>query len=91
MKVADTLRDLLGSQSTLAVSGDFRAGDIRHCYADLTRAAEVLGFTPSLTVEQGLARFCAWVMTQPVLEDRSEKAMLELASLGLGRTQSSKQ
>lgn len=87
MKVAETLCELLGSQSTLAVSGDFRAGDIRHCYADLKRAREVLGFEPSLTVEQGLAKFCNWVMTQPVLEDRSEKAMSELARLGLGRTQ----
>ncbi len=87
MAVAETLRDLLGSTSKLAVSGDFRAGDIRHCYADLNRVREVLGFEPSLSVEQGLARFCEWVLTQPVLEDRSEKAMSELARLGLGRTQ----
>lgn len=85
--VAETLRSLLGSTSALAVSGDFRAGDIRHCYADLTRARERLGFEPSLSVEQGLSRFCDWVLTQPVLEDRSEKAMGELAKLGLGRTQ----
>lgn len=86
MAVAETLRGLLDSTSSLAVSGDFRAGDIRHCYADLTRAREVLGFEPSLSVEQGLARFCQWVLTQPVLDDRSEKAMSELARLGLGRT-----
>jgi len=86
MAVAETLRGLLGSSSSLAVSGDFRAGDIRHCYADLSRAREVLGYEPSLNVEQGLARFCQWVLTQPVLEDRSEKAMSELARLGLGAT-----
>jgi dTDP-L-rhamnose 4-epimerase len=88
MQVAQTLRDLLGSTSDLAVSGDFRAGDIRHCYADLNRARDVLGFTPSLSVEQGLARFCNWVQTQPVLQDGSEKAMNELARLGLGQTKS---
>ncbi|MFO1274474.1 MAG: NAD-dependent epimerase/dehydratase family protein [Sphaerotilus natans] len=87
MAVAETLRGLLGSTSSLAVSGDFRAGDIRHCYADLTLARTVLGFEPSLDVTQGLGRFCQWVLTQPVLEDRSEKAMSELARLGLGRTQ----
>jgi dTDP-L-rhamnose 4-epimerase len=86
LQVADTLRGLLGSSSELAVSGDFRAGDIRHCYADLTRAKEILGFEPSLSVTQGLALFCQWVLTQPVLEDRSEKAMQELARLGLGQT-----
>ena len=87
MAVAEALRGLLGSTSSLAVSGDFRAGDIRHCYADLTLARTVLGFEPSLDVTQGLGRFCQWVLTQPVLEDRSEKAMSELARLGLGRTQ----
>jgi dTDP-L-rhamnose 4-epimerase len=87
MNVAETLRELLASQSALSVSGDFRAGDIRHGYADLTLAREVLGFEPSVTVSEGLTRFCKWVMTQPVLEDRSEKAMSELARLGLGRTQ----
>lgn len=54
MAVAETLRGLLGSTSSLAVSGDFRAGDIRHCYADLTLARTVLGFEPSLDVTQGL-------------------------------------
>lgn len=88
MAVAEKLRSLLDSHSSLAVSGDFRSGDIRHCYADLARAREVLGFEPSLSVDQGLACFCQWVLTQQVLEDRSEKAMSELARLGLGSTQS---
>jgi dTDP-L-rhamnose 4-epimerase len=88
LQVAEMLRKLLGSSSELSVSGDFRAGDIRHCYADLTLAQETLGFKPSLTVEQGLSLFCQWVLTQPVLEDKSEKAMIELARLGLGRTNS---
>jgi dTDP-L-rhamnose 4-epimerase len=85
LQVAETLRKLLGSASTLGVSGDFRAGDIRHCYADLTRARELLGFEPLLGMGQGLSRFCEWVMTQSIIEDRSEKAMNELAHLGLGR------
>lgn len=86
MRVAETLRSLLGSTSALTISGDFRVGDIRHCYADLSRARVVLGFEPLLNIDQGLARFCEWVVTQPVLQDRSEKAMSELANLGLGRT-----
>jgi dTDP-L-rhamnose 4-epimerase len=85
MEMAQTLRTLLGSSSELTVTGNFRAGDIRHCYADLSRTNAALGFKPSLDVQQGLQRFCSWVQTQPVQEDQSGKAMSELASRGLGQ------
>ena len=85
MTMAEMLRDLLGSNSALSISGDFRAGDIRHCYADLGLVRATLGFAPALNLKQGLARFCDWVKTQPLLEDRSETAMSELTRLGLGK------
>lgn len=85
MEVAGTLRSLLGSSSGLQVSGDFRAGDIRHCYADLSRASELLGFRPEVSLEAGLARFVNWVGTQAIATDRSRHALDELTALGLGR------
>jgi dTDP-L-rhamnose 4-epimerase len=85
LEVAQTLRRLIGSESELKISGDFRAGDIRHCYADLTRARALLGFQPKVSLDDGLERFVRWVMTQPVLEDQSQKALSELTRLGLGR------
>ena len=84
--IATLLRDRLGSHSALQVSGDFRAGDIRHCYADLTQASARLGYAPKVTLEQGLDLFCAWVQQQPVLVDRSDQAQHELSALGLGRS-----
>jgi dTDP-L-rhamnose 4-epimerase len=83
--VANHLREALGSRSELKVSGDFRAGDIRHCYADLTLARRAFAFEPSVMIEDGLRRFCAWVCTQDIVEDRSAQAMNELTRLGLGR------
>lgn len=44
----------------LTVSGDFRAGDIRHAMADIRRAREVLGWTPSTSVESGVAALVDW-------------------------------
>lgn len=88
LEVAEILRSLLKSNSELIVSGDFRVGDIRHCYADLTKATQILDFEPQLTINQGLERFCNWVETQPVIEDRSDAAMRELANRGLGRNRS---
>lgn len=88
LEVASLLRKLLGSQSELKISGDFRAGDIRHCYADLAQAKALLGFTPTISLENGLRAFCEWVVTQPILEDRSAQAQQELARAGLGRSSS---
>jgi dTDP-L-rhamnose 4-epimerase len=88
LEVANLLRSLLGSRSELQVSGDFRAGDIRHCYADLVHARLLLGFVPDVTLARGLQAFCDWVVTQPVLEDRSTQAQQELARVGLGKSSS---
>ncbi|MCX2865140.1 NAD-dependent epimerase/dehydratase family protein [Paucibacter sp. PLA-PC-4] len=88
LHVADLLRQQLGSTSELQVTGDYRAGDIRHCYADLTQARAVLGFAPEIGLEQGLQAFCDWVMTQPVLVDRSAQALKELTQAGLGKSSS---
>lgn len=86
MDIAQTLRKTLASISQLTVTGDFRAGDIRHCYADLRRAGKFLDFEPQVGIADGLKRFCEWVETQPVVTDESTKAMDELARLGLGRS-----
>lgn len=85
MDIASALRSLLGSSSELNVRGDFRVGDIRHCYADLSLARETLGFMPQISLEHGLAKFVQWVSDQAVGTDRSQHAQAELTALGLGR------
>jgi dTDP-L-rhamnose 4-epimerase len=85
LDIAMHLRRLLGSASDVRVSGDFRVGDIRHCYADLSLARQALGFAPEVLLEEGLGRFVHWVRTQAVGVDWSERAQAELMSLGLGR------
>lgn len=86
LQVADLLRKLLKSSSELLITGDFRTGDIRHCYADLKKAKEVLQFEPTLSIEEGMQKFCRWVEQQQIVIDRSENAMNNLAKLGLGRS-----
>ncbi len=89
MEVAQLMRRLLGSSSDLQVSGDFRAGDIRHCYADVARARELIGFAPGVSVERGLSEFCAWTLQQPTFLDLSAQAQGELQRFGLGRMRGS--
>ena len=83
--MAQALAAALKSDSELRISGDFRAGDIRHCFADLTRAAADLGYQPAVSLEEGLAAFCGWVVSEEVVEDQSARAQGELSRLGLGK------
>lgn len=64
------------------ISGKYRAGDIRHCFADIRRAREVLGYRPEVTLEEGLREMTAWLEGQ-VAVDEVEKAGAELATRGL--------
>ena len=85
LEVAERLRALLKSDSKIEVSGEFRSGDIRHCYADLTRARTLIGYATATTFEEGLEGFVAWVVRQPIVADRSRNAQAELTAHGLGR------
>ncbi len=64
------------------VRHQFRAGDIRHCYADLTRARRLLGFEPRIPLQEGLEDLLAWVREQTAL-DRFHQAERELQAKSL--------
>jgi len=64
------------------VTGDYRIGDSRHCYADISLARSVLGFEPRVRFETGLHLFARWLAQQRVPECTSE-ADEELAVRGL--------
>jgi dTDP-L-rhamnose 4-epimerase len=65
------------------VTGQFRVGDIRHCYADISRMRSWLGVAPGVSVAEGLDRFCAWAVGQPIQPDRLASATEELRRKGL--------
>lgn len=81
--LADTLLRASGFTVPVQVTGQYRLGDIRHCYADLSQTEKYLGFAPKMSLEDGLRRFCHWATTQPVHEDRSARAEAELKERGL--------
>jgi dTDP-L-rhamnose 4-epimerase len=64
------------------VTGKYRVGDIRHCYADIKLARRVLGYEPRVSWEDGLAEMAEWLEGQ-VAEDGVEKARAELDARGL--------
>ncbi len=64
------------------VSQTFRVGDIRHCFADTTRARAVLGYTPQVPLSSGLVELADWLARQTA-EDRTADAARELRRRGL--------
>jgi dTDP-L-rhamnose 4-epimerase len=57
-------------------------GDIRHCFADITRAQAVLGYTPRVTLVEGLEEMVEWLAGQ-IVNDHSAQASAELSKRGL--------
>jgi dTDP-L-rhamnose 4-epimerase len=64
------------------ITGKYRMGDIRHCFADITLARRVLGYDPQVTFEDGLAELAEWLEGQ-VAHDRVQEATSKLAAMGL--------
>jgi dTDP-L-rhamnose 4-epimerase len=64
------------------ITGKYRVGDIRHCFADISRARTFLGYEPKVDLEDGLVELAAWLEGQAAT-DRVEEASAELASRGL--------
>lgn len=81
--VAESLIKNYGIQIPLEISGQYRKGDIRHNFADITLIKEKLGFIPTVDFETGLLQFCRWVNQQSPAEDKYEQSLSELKSKGL--------
>ena len=68
-QVAEMLSEpLTNGQVAPDVRHQYRAGDIRHCYADITRARQLLGFEPRIRLQGGLEDLIAWVANQVAVD-----------------------
>ena len=83
-RVAEVLAEGIGVEVEAELSGQYRAGDIRHCYADIAVAQRLLGYEPKVSFEQGMGALVEWLAGQRAV-DRVEDATNELAARGLTR------
>ena len=81
--VAKELSNNYGIQVPITISGNYRLGDIRHNYADITKARQLLGFEPKISFKEGLKQFTDWVNTQEVEEDKYQQSIDEMKAKGL--------
>jgi dTDP-L-rhamnose 4-epimerase len=66
----------------LDVRNEYRAGDIRHCYADVSRARRELGFEPRVSFADGIREFAEWLRGRTAA-DAVDAATAALTDRGL--------
>src|SRR5207237_9920486 len=81
-ELAKQLGAVVGRELEPEITGESRVGDIRHCFADVTLAREVLGYEPQVDLDEGIAELAAWLEGRPA-EDRVDDAARELTRRGL--------
>lgn len=82
LEVANSVIDVLHARVEPRVTGKCRWGDIRHCYADIDKARELLGYRPRVSFEEGLRELAEWLSCAPAL-DQFMVANAELERRGL--------
>ena len=83
LTVAETLKRLYQSSSTITISNNYRVGDIRHNYADLAKIKRDMNFSPAVSFEDGMRKFTNWVNQQEVQQDLYEHSIEEMKQKGL--------
>jgi dTDP-L-rhamnose 4-epimerase len=84
LDVARILSRALGVEIDPVVVGKFREGDIRHCFADISRARQVLGYAPQRDLETGIAEMVTWLEAQES-QDLVDRMVEELEVRGLAK------
>ncbi len=80
--VAELLATELGVDLPPVITNRFRAGDIRHCYADISKARKLLEYEPQVTHAEGFRNLAEWLGGQEA-EDKAEAMLKELSAHGL--------
>lgn len=63
--ILERLSKILGTSVEPRIVGKFRAGDIRHSFADTSQARSLLGWEPAIKLEEGLKELVQWCIDSP--------------------------
>jgi dTDP-L-rhamnose 4-epimerase len=81
--VAYALRNFYNSSVDIHISANYRIGDIRHNYADISKIQKFLNYNPKISFKEGLKNFCSWVDLQEVQQDKYQESIDELKKMRL--------
>lgn len=83
IEVANNLINNYGVDVAVQITGNFRIGDIRHNYADISKIKKILNFNPEVDFHNGIKRFTHWVNQQEIQQSKYEESLNEMKSKGL--------
>lgn len=83
LEVVQKLMENFGVEVDTKISGNYRLGDIRHNYADISKLRDILNIIPKISFSHGIKNFTDWVKSQPVQLNSYEKSLKELKEKGL--------
>lgn len=81
-EVAAALASALGTEIAAELTGKYRAGDIRHCFGDISAARKFLGYEPHVRFSEGVKELVEWLQGQQP-QDRAAEAVAQLSNFGL--------
>jgi dTDP-L-rhamnose 4-epimerase len=82
IEIASTLARLYNKTITPDVTYKYRAGDTRHCFADISKITNTLGYKPRTTFDEGMHDLVAWGKDTEAV-DHFEEAHKDLEQRGL--------
>ena len=81
-RVAELISVALGIPLAPIMNGDFRPGEMRHLISDTTLMRSA-GYKPAVSLEEGIARYLAWIKTQGSIREYFAAAELILRQKGI--------
>lgn len=82
-EVVKELQAAYGINVETTISGNYRIGDIRHNFADISKLNNLLHFYPATDFKTGIKKFADWVKTQEIADDKYEQSLEEMKNKGL--------
>jgi dTDP-L-rhamnose 4-epimerase len=86
-EIAERMGRALEREIAPEITGQYRVGDVRHCFADVGKAKALLGFEPQVPLSDGIAELARWLSGggAPEIVDRVGEMRAELSARGLAR------
>jgi dTDP-L-rhamnose 4-epimerase len=81
-QVATEIASRLGVELPLDITGKYRVGDVRHCFADISRISGALGYRPATQLHDGMSQLVEWLNSQQA-HDHTSHAFEQLTGYGL--------
>lgn len=83
LDVAQLLLKKININNKYIINGNFRVGDIRHNFADISKAQQDFNFSPQIDINLGIEMFIDWLKTQKIPYDSFDRSLRELEGLNM--------